>query len=74
MGEISETLLNNPVRDTTLLPVEVSSTSKGKTIGRNKSGCLWKKGNSKRANVSDVSLARKTWEQKKESRINRKNL
>ena len=37
-------------------------------IGRNKSGCLWKKGTSVRSGANNASLVRKSWDKKVEER------
>ena len=37
-------------------------------IGRNKSGCLWKKGTSVRAGANNVSLVRSSWNKRLEER------
>ena len=63
--------LNDPERDKNLKEVELDGSvrlGEASLIGRNKSGCLWKKGNSARANANSVSLARKSWDKRLEER------
>ena len=64
-GEISETL-NDPSRTAAIVPVQVSSNTKSPTIGRNKSGCIWKKGTSTKSGLSNRSLNRLSWDQRVE--------
>ena len=45
----------------------VAASTNSKLIGRNKSGCLWKKGTSQKASNS-VSRAKKSWDKKMEER------
>ena len=54
------------VEDTTTPrePKEVAEHHKDRTIGRNKSGCLWKKGNSTQAKDGKKSLNNKSWEKR----------
>ena len=58
-GEILE-------EDTTTprMPKEVADGYKARTIGRNKSGCLWKKGTSTQATPGKKSLNNKSWEKR----------
>ena len=58
-GEILE-------EDTTTprLAKEVAENHKDRTIGRNKSGCLWKKGNSTQSLGTKKSLNNKSWEKR----------
>ena len=63
--------LNDPVRDANIKPVVVDDSVRhgaASLQGRNTSGCLWKKGNSTRSGANNVSLARKSWDQRTEER------
>ena len=57
-GEISEQL-DDPNRK--VGHVEISKGTPQPHIGRNKSGCLWKKNDGKKVNSQNVSLNRKSW-------------
>ena len=48
-----------------LAPVEIEAkAAKAKTIGRNKSGMIWKKGTSAKSSLLNKSVIRKSWEQR----------
>ena len=68
-GEILE-------EDTTTprLPMVVAENHKNRTVGRNKSGCLWKKGTSKKNSNSLVSMNRTSWDKRVEERLKKKSL
>ena len=72
-GEISEQL-NDPKRDAAIVPVQVSANTKFQTVGRNKSGCIWKKGTSSKSGLTNASLKKKSWDQKMEERKKEKAL
>ena len=44
------------------MPVDIGGKNVNKTVGRNKSGCLWKKGTSTKSSRSNVGLNKRTWE------------
>ena len=67
-GEIGESL-NDPNRQ--IDAVQISASAKNVTQGRNKSGCLWKKGTSNKASSRNKSMGHKTWEKKMEERKKR---
>ena len=72
-GEISEQL-NDPERDKLIKGVDLAAKSHIKTIGRPKSGCIWRKGRSTKNSLKNVSLKRKTWEEKEEERKKKASL
>ena len=47
---------------------KVGSGTLSKTLGRNKSGCNWKKGDGQKSNNKFKSQIRKTWDKKVEER------
>ena len=53
---------------------QVTECPKRILIGRNKSGCLWKKGTSQKNSHTIVSLKRKSWDQKVSDRKQKKAL
>ena len=55
-------------------PVEVGEGIKARTIGRNKSGCPWKKSNSIKSSKRNKSIVSKSWEKKVEERNRMKAL
>ena len=64
-GEIKEELEGHALPDTQL----VASHTIAKTLGRNKGGCLWKKGDGKKCSNKFKGLtSRKSWERKVEDR------
>ena len=66
--------MNNPNRDESLKPVEVGDGIKARTIGRNKSGCPWKKSTSEKSSMRNKSLVSKSWAKKVEERNRMKAL
>mmetsp|Transcript_33253 Transcript_33253/g.51000 ORF Transcript_33253/g.51000 Transcript_33253/m.51000 type:complete len:125 (-) Transcript_33253:41-415(-) len=46
----------------------MASATKAKTLGRAKSGCMWKKGTGVKRSNKDQGLLRKSWEKKTEER------
>ena len=64
------------VEDTTTPRVakEVAENHKDRTIGRNKSGCLWKKGNSTQSLGTKKSMNNKSWEKRVTERQQKKVL
>ena len=72
-GEIHGTL-DDPERIKNLKAVDLSSSSKNKTVGRNKSGCLWKKSTSLRSGRLNVSIPRKSVEERLKERKEKKAL
>ena len=55
-------------------PKAIGELSKDKTQGRNKGGCLWKKGRGTKFNNCSVTVSRKSWEQKVKMRNDMKSL
>ena len=55
-------------------PKEVAENHKTRTVGRNKSGCLWKKGTSTRSLGTKKTLNNKTWEKRVVERQQKKVL
>ena len=72
-GEISEQL-NDPERDKLIKGVDLGAKGHLKTIGRPKSGCIWRKGRSTKSSLQNKSLNRKTWEEKEEERKKKSSL
>ena len=68
-GEILEEDLTTP-----RLPKEVAENHKTRTIGRNKSGCLWKKGTSTQSKLTKKSMNTKSWDKRVVERQQKKVL
>ena len=72
-GEIAEQLEDEELTKN-IEAVQVSKSTIHKSLGRNKSGCLWKKVGNTKSNSTSVSLVRKKWDKKVEEREKAKTL
>jgi len=74
-GEIGEKLIDPAARPEDLNPVVVSTGHTNRTVGRNKSGCLWKKSTSARSGVTSKSaLNRKSFAARMDDKKKRQSL
>ena len=68
-------MIDEAARPEDLVPVKVAEGHSNRTVGRNKSGCLWKKSTSVRSNAtSKRALNRKSFGARMEDKKKRESL